>query len=102
MDAFHNIDMDQQTWDYFKEKCMRWPCWCPFQEHQYGGQNKKVFGSAQFYSSWFGFAADHTKSIFTSIFHSTKHFNVHKFIDFCDQQDSHNYDNGQLLKNSNL
>ena len=35
-------------------------------------------------------------------FHSIKHFHVHKFIDFCDERDSHIYDNGQLLKNSNL
>ena len=33
--------------------------------------------------------------------HST-FLDVHKFIAFCDQRDSHNYDNDQLLENSNL
>ena len=77
-------------------------CWCPFQEHQHGGQNKTVVGNTQFLLHLIWFCCKSYFKLFTSIFHSIKHFHVHQSIDFCDERDSHNYDNSQLLKNSNL
>ena len=82
---------------------MKRPCWCPFQEHQHGGQNKTVLIWQYTISTPVDLVLlQIILKVITSIFHSIKHFYVHKFIAFCDQRDSHNYDNEQMLENLNI
>ena len=61
-------------------------------------QNKTVFDNTHFLLQLIWFCYKPYLKQFASIFHSIKHFDVHKFIAFCDLRDSHNYDD-QLLDN---
>ena len=76
----------------------------PIQEHQHGSQNKKIVDNVQFLLQLIWFCCKSLYKYFSSIFYGIKYVNVHKFVDFRDQQrDSHSYDDGtEWLKNSNL
>ena len=75
---------------------MRQPCWCPFQGSKH----------ARFWQCTISAPVDLvflqiTLNVISEYFHGIKHFNLHKLIDYCDQRNSHNYDNSQLLKKIN-
>ena len=62
----------------------------------------KFLAMQNFCSNRFSFATDHTESTFR-VFYTAINISVFiTLIDFRGQLDSHNYDNGQLSKNSNL